>query len=130
MNQAVKRVLVTAVAAAGFACAIPATSAYATNITYCGDWMLPPQNDLAWVETGDGNRMCFANAGSLNVSFNGVTKLHSGNNTVRFSYYIEENNYYHELTVSSWQEVTIGWGLHAHVYEVLVCGGPTECPVF
>ncbi|MFI5571901.1 beta/gamma crystallin domain-containing protein [Streptomyces sp. NPDC051740] len=129
MKQVAKRVLVAAVTTAGLTFAIPAAPASAANVTSCGDPTLPPRTDLAWVETSTGNRMCFANAGSLRVSFNDVRHFHSGNNTVRFSYIIEENNYATERTLSKWQDYTIDWGLHARVYNVLICGGPVECPV-
>lgn len=129
MTQVAKRVLVAAVAAAGLTFAMPTTPASATNQTSCGDPTLPPRTDLAWAETSTGNRMCFANAGSLRVSFNDVRHFHSGNNIVTFSYIIEENDYYTETTVRKWQDYTIGWGLHARVYNVRICGGPVECPV-
>ncbi|MFS0692405.1 beta/gamma crystallin domain-containing protein [Streptomyces nitrosporeus] len=129
MNQTVKRVLVPVVAAAGLTFAIPAASASATNVTSCGDPTLPPRYDLAWMKTSTGNRMCFANAGSMRVSFNDVTTFHSGDNVVKFSYVIEENEYSTERTLGKWQDYTIDWGLHARVYNVYVCGGPADCPV-
>ncbi|MFJ9719222.1 beta/gamma crystallin domain-containing protein [Streptomyces sp. NPDC101213] len=129
MTQVARRVLVAAVAAAGLTFAMPTTPASAANETSCGDPTLPPRTDLAWAETSTGNRMCFANAGSLRVSFNDVRHFHSGNNTVTFSYIIEENNYYTERTLRKWQDYTIDWGLHARVYNVRICGGPVECPV-
>ncbi|MGW4275280.1 beta/gamma crystallin domain-containing protein [Streptomyces seoulensis] len=129
MTQVAKRVLVAAVATAGLTLAMPTPPASAANETSCGDPTLPPRTDLAWAETSTGNRMCFANAGSLRVSFNDVRNFHSGNNTVTFSYIIEENNYYTERTVPKWQDYTIDWGLHARVYNVFICGGPVECPV-
>ncbi|MFG3155401.1 beta/gamma crystallin domain-containing protein [Streptomyces sp. NPDC048219] len=129
MTQAAKRFLVAAAATAGLTFVMPTTPASAANETSCGDPTLPQRTDLAWVETSTGNRMCFANAGSLRVSFNDVRNFHSGNNIVTFSYIIEENDYYTERTLRKWQDYTIDWGLHARVYNVRICGGLVDCPV-
>ncbi|NYI06452.1 beta/gamma crystallin domain-containing protein [Allostreptomyces psammosilenae] len=72
------------------------------------------------METSTGNRMCFANAGSLPISFNDVMHFHSGNNVVKFSYIVAENGCYCEVTLQKWENRSLTWGWHAHVYNVLI----------
>ncbi|MFB7599795.1 beta/gamma crystallin domain-containing protein [Streptomyces sp. NPDC056160] len=118
MHQAVKRVFVVAMAAAGLAVASPAAPASAAELVSCGDPTLPPRNDFASLQTSTGNQICFANAGDVKVSYNDITGFHAGNNRVTFSYTIQENGYQHDLTLEKWQNQTLTFGMHAAVYNV------------
>jgi Beta/Gamma crystallin len=113
-----RRAFIAVVATAGLTVAAPAVPAFAINTTDCGSPILPPRTDLAWVQSGDGLRVCFANAGSMVTGLDGITDFHSGNNRVTFGYIVTENGYQTSITLDKWQEYTLSFGLHARVTSV------------
>jgi hypothetical protein len=106
------KVAVGAFAALCLTFALPASPAMAINEAACGNRL-----DLLKLEGSAGGPLdaygsvCFANGGSVAKSIYGVSRISSGNNTVKVAY--QQDSTYHELNLPK-------WGVHNFAQRVKV----------
>ncbi|MEU6216736.1 beta/gamma crystallin domain-containing protein [Streptomyces sp. NPDC047022] len=106
MRHPLKKIVMTAAAAATLAVAVPAGSAAALSRTDCGG-----RTDFTKIHEYNGSNLCFANAGAQNVKIYDVHTVNSGNNRVSVTigghtYYLDK---YQSIQDVDGTSTTITW---------------------